>query len=310
MDNIISSRLDDNETFFFARELEKVKARSYDIEFPKLKAINGLLPISTDAGAGAEVITFTQYEPTGMARIISNYADDLPRADIRGKQFSSTVKSIGTSYGYAHQEIRNAQYANKPLQQRLANAARLTHDQKVNNTAWFGDSDFNLNGFFYAPNVPNASVPADGTGSTTEWVNKTPDQILRDMNELCNGIVDLTNGVESPDTLIMPINQYTLIASTPRSSNSDTTILEYFLTNNPFITNVEWVYECKGAGPAGVDIMIAYENNADKLTLEIPMPYTQYAPQEDNLEFKILCESRFGGVIIYYPLSISIGEGI
>jgi hypothetical protein len=310
MDKIQSSRLDANETFWFARELEYIKAKSYDIQFPKLKALAGLMPISTEAGPGAEAITFTQYEPTGMARVISNYADDLPRADIRGKQFTSMVKSIGVSYGYSMQEIRNAMFAGKPLQQRQANAARLANDQKVNRLAWFGDSDFNLQGFLYAPNVPAASVPNDGTGPSTLWVNKTPDQILRDMNELANGIVALTNGVESPDTLILPIAQYTLIASTPRSANSDTTILEYFLQNNPFITNVDWVYELTGAGPLGVDIMVAYENNPDKFTLEIPMPYTQYAPQERNLEFEVPCESRFGGVIIYYPLSLSIGEGI
>jgi hypothetical protein len=268
------------------------------------------MPISTEAGPGAESITYTQYEPTGLARVVSSYADDLPRADIRGKQFTQQVKSLGISYGYSLQEIRSAMFAGKPLQMRQANAARLANDQKANRLAWFGESDFNLVGFLYAPNVPAASVPNDGTGPSTLWVNKTPDQILRDMNQLANGIADLTNGVEAPNTLILPIEQYTLIASTPRSSTSDTTILEYFLQNNPFIQTVDWVYELKGAGPLGVDIMVAYDNNPDKFTLEIPMPYTQYPPQERNLNFEVPCESRFGGVMIYYPLSISIGEGI
>jgi hypothetical protein len=310
MDRIVSTRLDADETFFFARELEYVKKQSYDIQFPKLKALNGLLPITSEAGEGAQVITFTQYEPTGMARIISSYADDLPRADIRGKQFSTPVQSIGASYGYNMQEIRAARFANKPLEQRLANAARLANDQKANRLAWFGDDTYEVQGFLYAPNVPAAPVPNDGVGPSTLWSTKTPDQILRDMNQLANGIVDLTKGVESPNTLILPIEQYTYISSTPRSANSDTTILEYFLMNNPFIETVDWVYELSGAGPMGVDIMVAYNNNPDKLTLEIPMPFTQYAPQERNLEFVIDCESRFGGVIIYYPLSISIGEGI
>jgi len=310
MDKIHSTRLDANETFFFARELEYIKSRSYDILFPKLKALSGLMPISTEAGPGAEVITFTQYEPTGFARVISSYADDLPRADIRGKQFSSIVQSLGVSYAYSMQEIRAAMFAGKPLQQRQANAARLANDQKAEKLAWYGDANFNIQGFLYAPNVPAAPVPNDGTGNTTEWVNKTPDQILRDMNELSNSIFSITNGVEAPDTLILPLAQYALISSTPRSPNSDTTILEYFLQNNPFVTNVDWVFELSGAGPLGVDIMVAYHNNPDKFTLEIPMPYTQYAPQERNLMYEINCESRFGGVIIYYPLSISIGEGI
>lgn len=310
MDVIHSTKLDASETAFFARELEYIKQRSYDVLFPQLKALSGLMPISTEAGPGAESITWTQYEPTGLAQVISSYADDLPRADIRGKQFTSQVKSLGVSYGYSMAEIRASQMAGKSLQQRQANAARLANDQKANRLAWFGDSNFNIPGFLYAPNVPNAPVPNDGTGATTEWVNKTPDQILRDMNQLANSIPALTNGVEAPDTLILPIAQYTLIASTPRSSTSDTTILEYFLQNNPFVSVVDWVFELTGAGGSGEDIMIAYHNNPDKLTLEIPMPFTQYPPQERNLEFEIPCESRFGGVLIYYPLAMSIGEGI
>lgn len=309
MEKINSVNLDAAETAFFARELEYIKAKSYDIEFAPLKATK-LIPVSTEAGAGAESITYQSFEETGLARIISSYADDLPRCDIRGKEFITPVKSIGASYGYSMQEIRAAMFVGRSLTQRQANATRRANDQKVNRLAWYGDTSYNILGLTNNTNIPAASVPADGTGASTLWTTKTPDQILRDMNELANGIVDLTNGVEMPNTLILPIAQYTLIASTPRSANSDTTILEYFIQNNPFITTVDWVPELKGAGPSGVDIMIAYDKNPDKLTMEIPMPFTQYPPQERGLEFIINCESRYGGIIIYYPLSLSIGEGI
>ena len=56
--------------------------------------------------------------------------------------------------------------------------------------------------------------------------------------------------------------------------------------------------------------MIAYEYNSNKFAMEIPMAFTQYPPQERNLEFIIPCESRFGGVTVFFPLSLNIGEGI
>ena len=40
------------------------------------------------------------------------------------------------------------------------------------------------------------------------------------------------------------------------------------------------------------------------------MPFTQYPPQERGLEFVVPCESRYGGIITYYPLSLAIGYGI
>lgn len=302
-------RADAGETFFFARELEYIKSKSYDIEFPEMKAFKHL-PISTEAGEGAVVITYAQFEELGIAKVIESYANDLPRADIRGKEYSTPVKSIGCSYGYTVQEVRSAIYVGRSLTQRQANAARRANDQLVNKYAWYGNDVYRILGIFNNTNIPATPVPADGTGGTTEWVNKTPDQILRDLNQITNSILDVTNGVEMPNTVLLPVAQYTLIASTPRSSVSDTTILEYFIQNNPFITTVDWVPELKGAGPGGVDVFLAYDKNPDKLTMEIPMPFTQYPPQERGLEFVVPCESRYGGVIIYYPLSLSIGEGI
>lgn len=306
---IHSTNLDASETFFFARELEYIKSKSYDIEFPEMKAFRHI-PISTEAGEGAQAITYAQFEEVGMARVIESYADDLPRADIRGKEYTTPVKSIGASYGYSIQEIRAAIYVGRSLTQRQSNAARRANDQKINRLAWFGDDTYNILGLLNTPNIPATPVPNDGAGATTEWVNKTPDQILRDLNQITNSIVSVTNGVEMPNTVLLPVAQYTLIASTPRSSVSDTTILEYFIQNNPFITTVDWVPELAGAGPSGVDIFIAYDKNPDKLTMEIPMPFTQYPPQERGLEFVVPCESRYGGIIVYYPLSLSIGEGI
>lgn len=313
---IQSVALDAGETFFFARELEYIKSKSYDIEFPEMKAFKHI-PISTEAGEGAQAITYAQFEEVGLARVIESYADDLPRADITGKEYTTQVKSIGVSYGYSVQEIRAAIYVGRSLTQRQANAARRANDQKINRLAWFGDSTYQILGLLNTPNIPVYLVPNDGVGASTLWSTKTPDQILRDLNSITNSIVQLTKGVEMPNTVLLPVEQYTLIASTPRSPTSDTTILEYFIQNNPFITTVDWVPELTGAGiqtdpPGGLgtNMFIAYDKNPDKLTMEIPMPFTQYPPQERGLEFVVPCESRYGGIITYYPLSLAFGEGI
>lgn len=317
MSNKIQSiNLDDATTIFFARELEYIKARSYDVEYPALKATQ-LIPVSSEADPGAEVITYQQYDKVGMAKIISNYADDLPASDVKGKEFTARVRPIGSSFSYNIQEIRNAQMAGKPLEQRKANAARRSVEQKINKIAWFGEEEYGLQGFVDNPNVTRVKVADNDDSTSTKFEDKTPDEILKDMNDLANNIVDLTNGVEMPNTLLLPIKQYTHIASTARSKNSDTTILEYFLMNNPFIDTVEWVNELKGAGvgidgviAAGEDVMIAYDRNPDKLTLEIPQDYEQFAPQERNLAFVVNAHARTAGVIIYYPLSVAIAEGI
>ena len=301
--------LDANETMFFARELEHIKTKAYEKQFPELTATKNI-PVSNEANPGAEVITCYMYEPTGMAKIISNYSTDLPRADSKGKSYSANVKGVANSYGYSIQDVRAARMAGKPLEQRKANAARQANDQTVNKIAYFGDTEHNLVGLFTHPNVTVYVLPADGTGSSTKLVDKTPDQAIRDLNGIVNKVVDITGGVENPDTMLMPHTTYSYLASTPRSSTSETTILEYFLKHNPYIKQVIPTPECKGAGTAGADLLFVYKKDPDKVTLEIPQGYEQFAPQAKGLEYEVPCHSRCAGVIFHFPLSASKASGI
>jgi hypothetical protein len=74
-------------------------------------------------------------------------------------------------------------------------------------------------------------------------------------------------------------------------------------------TVIPW-YRCKGAGEGGTNRMVAYKRNPDKLTLEIPMEFTQQPPQLRNLAVDIPCEGEIGGVICPFPLSVTYGDGI
>ena len=307
--NFRSDNLDSYGNLFFGNQLEFIQAEIYNYKYAPLKAFE-LIPINYNIPAGAKFVSATGYQSVGRARIINNYADDLPEVSVLGQKLTNPVISLGCSYRYSYDDIRSAQYGNVPLSAQLGISARLANDQLVNKLALNGDTQSGLIGWLNNPNIPSASVPADGTGASTLWINKTPDQILRDMNLIVNGVVVNSNEVEIPDSLGLPLDQYTYIASTPRSSMSDTTILDYFKLNNPYIRNVYSIQNLAGAGPGGVDIMIAFAKDPTKFQMQIAMPFTQYAPQERNLEFIINCESRFGGVQVYLPLSQNIGEGI
>lgn len=301
--------MDADESIFFARELESVKSKSYDVKYAELKA-RRLIPVSMDAGPGAETIKYEQYDQVGMAKVIASYADDLPRADIKGKEFVSMVRGLASSFGYSLQEVRAARMAGKPLEQRRANSARRAIEQKLNTIAFFGDTNHNLGGFINAANISTVTIPADGTGASALWTAKTADLILRDMNLVANFIVENTKGVEVPDTMLLPIQQYNIAASKRIGVDSNMTVLRYFLETNPYIKGIEWVNELKGAGSGATDVIMAYKRDADHLSLEIPQDFEQFEVQPKNLEYLVPCHARIGGVIVYYPLSVCKGEGI
>lgn len=302
--------LDESESIFFARELEHIKSKTYDIKYPELKARSLFMP-DFSSNAGAETITYEQFSNVGMAKIISNYADDLPRADVKGKEFTSRVRTIASSYGYNFDEIQAAKMAGRPLKERKASSARRADMVLENSIAFFGDTEHDLQGFLSNANVNTVVLLADGAGSSKTFASKTPVQIVRDLAALPTAVHSNTNGVEDADTLMMPLEQYNLIFSTHFSAASDKTIGEWFLGSNPHIKEIVWVNEMKNAAGGGsLDLMVAYKRSSEKLSMEIPSDYKQLPVQMKGLEFVVPTHMRTGGVLIYYPLSVAKAEGI
>jgi len=130
-----SGKLDANESIYFARQLEQIRAKAYDVKKVPLNAL-AFMPVDTSINPGAESITYRQYDGVGMAKIISNYADDLPRSDVVGKEFTSPVRGVGASYGYTIQDIRAAQFTGSSLTNKLK--CKLNAHMMKQLTVWHG----------------------------------------------------------------------------------------------------------------------------------------------------------------------------
>ncbi len=307
----------DEASIFFARELDYIKSKSYDKIYPEFTALKNF-PVTSEVNPGAETITYYSYEKTGFAKIISNYATDLPRADVKGKPTTSMIKSIGDSYGYSVQEMRAARMAGKNLDIRKAEAARYQIDRLTNQIAWCGDAENGLLGILSdGTNIPEYTIPQNGKqivdNDTTLWKYKTADQILADINGMVNYQRKITRGVENPDTLLLPTDVYGDIA-TRRIDDTDTTVLAYILKNSPWLKNIsdspELLADSTETNPSGLSVAILYKKDSEKFSIEIPLMFYQYPLQAVKLEVEIPCEARVAGCIFYYPLSILIAYGI
>lgn len=303
---------------FFARELDAVKAQSYDVEYPELTALS-LFPISSETDPGAETVVYYTYDRTGVANIIDNYSTDLPRADVTGKPSYAQVKSLGASYGYSAQEMRASRLAGKSLDARKAEAARQAIDTANNQIAWRGDKESGLMGVLSdGQNIPLYTITA-GSGGKTKWSEKSADEILMDVNGMAKQVAKVTKNVERPDTLCVPAEVYMDI-STRRIPDTTATVLSFILEHAPYIKNVVSTAELDAdsvetnpyaaADDSGQGVAFLFKNDKRKLSLEIPMPYLQYPAQAKNLETVVPCEERTAGVIVYYPMSALIAVGV
>lgn len=298
-------------SLFFARELDYVKSKSYDKIYPEFTALNNF-PITHEVPEGAETMTYYSYDKTGFAAIISNYASDLPRADVKGSPTTAHVKSVGDSYGYSVQEMRASRMAGKSLDTRKAEAARYAIERTVNRIAFAGDEKHNLMGMLSAKN----NIPLYTLGTVdgkTSWKDKSAADILADVNGMFAYQSELTQDVERADTLALPPSVYIDI-STRQIPNTGLTVKKFLMDNAPYLKKIisapELLARNTEMNPYGENVALLFTNSAEKFSLEIPMAFYQYPLQNRNLEVVIPCEERVAGIIMYYPLSALIAVGV
>jgi len=294
----------DDVGIFLARELETILSRSFEVEYADIKYAS-LLPISSEVGPGADSFTYRVFDKQGSMKVIQDKAQDLPRADVLRKEVTHPVRSLGASFAYTIQETRAAAMVpNMNLEQRRANAVRRAYEEKVQEIAYFGDAPSGMKGFFNNDQVDTIVPDKWFTDGST-----TTDEMLQLLNEPATRLVNGSNMKEQPNTMLVPYEVYRIISTTPRSSTSDTTVMEFFLRTNPFITAIEPINELeadKSLGNLTKDRIITYDRSPDKLQLHIPQPLEFLPPVRAALEFTVAAHSRIGGLALYYPKSVIV----
>lgn len=304
------TNLDADQLVFFRQQLQYIIPQSFNVKYSALMATT-VFPVSNAAGPAAQSIVFEQFDTYGVAKFISDYADDLPMSGIKGKQFSILVQSIGGAFGYSMQEVRSAAATGMPLIDARAQSARRSVDMKINKTLWLADGTATWAGIMGIFNHPNISRAAATHGS---WSVSNPQYMIDDVNVAIQSVADLTDGVENVDTVLLPRYQYGLLKTTARTSTSDTTCLEFLKSVNPGVTfgaiNELNNMSNTRTGSGTTDGMLLYTRSNSHLRAEIPVIYETFAAQEKNLAYMIPTHARIAGMNIFYPLSILLVDGI
>jgi len=295
---------------FVESTLTHVESKVYETEYRHI-VYQDIVPVSNEAGEGATSVTYYSIDGATMGKFIGSNAIDVPLSDISTSQSIVPVELGAVGYKYSDEELRQANMLNRPLPQLKANLTMRGYEEHAQDVCFNGDTTKGLEGFLDNSNVPAASVANPGAGTT--WAVKTPAQILADVNAAFALVFEVTKEVEKPDTLLLPTSQWSYIASTPRSDNSDTTILQYIVQNSPYITSADDIKslpELKGKGAAGTDRMMVYTKDIDKVVFHIPMPFRIEQPVRKTLGYEVPAVYKLSGVEFRYPLSANYSDGI
>jgi hypothetical protein len=265
-----------------------------------------------------EFITYRQFDAVGKVKPVQNWATDFPSVEIRGEEILTRVYSFGNSYSYTLQDMRAAARLNRPLELDKARMARRAHEENlesiaVNGTpsAYSSNSLINVVGLCNAPNILSASAGSGTSG--TSWLagNKTAAQIQADVATILAQVFTTSLGKFMPNTLLVPVAQYSYIATTPyvTSAYSDKTILEWLKQSNPGL-NIDFWQPLATAGSGGGTRMMAYYKDPDVLDLVITQEFEQFSPNLEGLQFSIPCHMRTAGVRVKRPMACCYMDGV
>jgi len=300
-------RLDANESMVFALQLQHLRNEVMMRPYPQYKAKN-LLPMQSESSPGAEEYAYIVADRVGMFRLIANYADDLPVTEVQGQKLVVDIAEFGGSVIYSIHDQERAATAGIPLVQRKLIANRDIAEQKLDKIAWVGDAEAGLYGVANHPNITVDTVAA-GASTDTEWTTKTAAEIYADLVRPFVDQATDTNGIERPDTIVMSASRMEILRTKFFGDNTGDSVMKRFREAYPDVTmdTVEWMAT---AGAGGSQALLAYRKDAQKLAVEVPLPYMVMPPEPRNLATIVNARLRTAGAIVFFPLSITKLQGI
>ena len=304
-------------TAFLTRQLTAFDMRlneplSGQTEWPKV------LTMRTNVGLGDQATAFYRQAWTANGGIAT------PGISWAGRRANGTVPTVGIAdemithplrpwaqqIDYTVFELEAAQALGRSISDEKMRALNKKYQIDMDMVVALGDAGLGFTGFYNDVNV-TASSATNGS-----WVTATPDDIVEDVNVAMNAIYTASGYSHAPDTLILPPDQYALIATTPMSATiPDITILQWLerrsfgaVKNGRELTVLDSRY-LPGIGAGSTDRAVLYTRGEDMVRIA-GTPLTTMPVEVHDYSYGVTVYGTIGEVEIVYPTTVGYVDGI
>ena len=207
----------------------------------------------------------------------------------------------------------------RSLDQIYDKGLRLNYNKMLDENVYFGFSEFGTTGLVNDSNITAGFVANNAAGTSRKFKDKTPDEILADINEALNDAwaasgYDLSG---MPNHIGLPPAIFAYLVSTKVSNAADKSILNYLLENNiaknqGVDLTIVPMRQLIGAGVGSTDRMICYVNDDDKVTFDITVPLGRITtqPSVEHLAYLSAYAGQVGQVKFLYTQCAVYKDGI
>jgi hypothetical protein len=220
---------------------------------------------------------------------------------------------------YTIPELESAVKLGRPIDAQKYDGLLLKHQMDIDEMVYYGDTGFTEYGMINseyrsgADQVTNYANAPNGAAGSPLWAQKTPNEILADVNTILNSTWKGAAWAVIPNRLLLPPTQFSYISTQLISIAGSQSILTYVRNNNIFSSSGRGqidIFPCKwciGTGHGGTvttengnNRMMAYTR--DMKYIRFPMTPLQKTPlQYDGIWQKTTYWCRLGVVEIVYP---------
>ena len=294
-------------TAFFEEELVKIISEVERVEYGR-KIARDILPFDRKAARGSQALKQYVLDRAGYMKLKEKVSDNVELTDITKTAVYLPLLIAENGFQYDIDEIASSMESNTSLDGEKAAAVLEAYEEMINRVAFIGQSDLGLTGL-----ANNANVTIDTTLGAT-FAAATSEQKVAFFSNLCGKVWTGSGNTISPDTLVIPSNEYTAMGQKTYSNTgvvTDKSELEMLQTRlNGMYGNVKIVssLELEAVGLAGVQRAVAFASNPRVVYFEETLPVEYQPVQRINNVFKVPTFAKVGGVFIRRPYGIYYGD--
>ena len=216
------------------------------------------------------------------------------------------------------QDMQRANFIGRSLDNLLQDGVRMAYDKHMDANVYVGITEYGTTGLVNNPDAVETTA-ANGAAGTATWATKTPEEILKDVNNaLAAGWgANANDPTAIPNHILIPYEQYLYIMTTMVTDLATETIYDFLMKNNAatkaggdlFIGPTVW---CKGAGTGSTDRMVVYNNDRRFVKMDelVPLSRIMSAPVVTSVCYDTAYMANISEVQIFYPTSIRYVDGI
>lgn len=302
---------------FLLTQATLIEPQVYAMQYAEIQ-YQDLIPVDTSAPDWIQSITYFSSDAVGQAAWFSGKAQDVPNVELTREKLSTGVSMAALGYRYDLEELGTAQLLGMNLNADKAIQARRISEEFIDGVAFVGDTSKGLKGLTNNASVTATQAPADGTGSSRAFADKTADFVMRDINAQLTGIGTDTLYSELADTILLPYSVLQDLSSRRIDSTNQTTILEWIAEKNVYTLTTGRRLTIRGvvgrldtAGTGSSKRMVAYRRSPEVLKMHVPMPFRFLQPwQLGPILFEVPGIFRLGGVDVRRPKAVRYLDGI